>query len=74
MTDLLRGHHGLVRLHLQDEAPRLGSGWRLVEVTIGNKHATLRVPNTTRTAKVPRALFNAILEGSRHHANAKKAL
>ena len=59
-----RGARGKMRIYLQNEAPRLGCGWRVVEVTIGNRRATLRISGTTRTAKIPRAVFNAMMEGN----------
>jgi len=31
-----------MKIHFQDEAPRIGNGWRLVTVEIGRKWVTVR--------------------------------
>jgi hypothetical protein len=59
-----RGDRGKVRLCLHDEAPRLGSGWRLVLFHIGNKRATLTCAATGRTARIPRATFEHIAQAA----------
>jgi hypothetical protein len=59
-----RGDKGTLRLCLHCEAPRLGSGWRLIEYKIGNRHARLKNPHTGRTAKIPREAFEQIVRTS----------
>jgi hypothetical protein len=55
MTAFKRGFRGKIRVHLNDEAPRIGSGVRIAEVKVGNRHAWLRNPITNRTAKILRS-------------------
>jgi hypothetical protein len=44
------------RVYFQDEAPRLGAGWRLVELlTIGRKWATFREVATGTRARLRKA-------------------
>lgn len=61
-----RGWQGRLRLCFHDEAPRIGSGWRVVLVHIGNKHARLTCAATGRSARLTRAAFEAL---ARHAAN-----
>lgn len=55
-----RGDRGTMRVHLNDEAPRIGSGVRLVEFHVGNRHVTLRNPANGRTARLSRVVFEQI--------------
>jgi len=44
-----------MRVHLHDEAPRIGSGWRIVTVLVGTKW--VRLAGDTGRAKLHRALW-----------------
>jgi hypothetical protein len=59
-----RGDRGTLRVHLNDEAPRIGSGSRLVEYHVGNRHVTLRNPFNGRTTRLPRSVFDQIRKDS----------
>lgn len=49
------------RVFLHDEAPKLGSGWRVVYVErAGRKWVALRCPHTGATARVTAAAWAAI--------------
>lgn len=61
---LKRGHQGLYTLWLHDEAPRIGSGNRVVEVFVGNHKVKLTCPFTGRSARIPRATFDEIWAGT----------
>lgn len=63
-TRLKRGHHGLYTLWLHDEAPRIGSGNRVVDVAIGNHKVKLTCPFTGRTARIARATFDEVWDGT----------
>lgn len=60
-----RGMTGEVYLHLNDEAPRIGSGFRRVQYKVGNRHVTLTSPHTGRKAKLLRELFERLVELTR---------
>lgn len=48
-----------LRLYLQDEAPRVGSGWRGVQVVkVGRVWAHLRETSTGITFKLPVEMYN----------------
>jgi hypothetical protein len=57
MSPFKRGDKGLAQIHLNDEAPRIGCGLRVVEYHVGNTHVRLRNPHNGRTAKIPREMF-----------------
>lgn len=61
---LKRGDTGTYRLYLHDEAPRIGSGWRRVNVKVGNHRVRLVCSNTGRTARIARPVFDQILAAS----------
>ncbi len=53
--------HGFYRAQFHDEAPRIGSGHRVVFVELlGSKYAHLRSPFTLTTARLPISLWNQI--------------
>jgi hypothetical protein len=60
MSEFKRGWKGRVRVHLNDEAPRLGSGVRWLDAHVGNRRVTLTNPATGRTAKLSRQVFEAL--------------
>jgi len=52
-----------IRIHLNDEAPRIGSGWRNVEVlTLGYKWVTVRAYGARK--KFKRKVWDEIVKGS----------
>lgn len=63
--ELKRGERARLGLWLYDEAPRIGSGWRVVDIHVGNRGVTLKCPHTKRVARIPRALFNSIVNRER---------
>jgi hypothetical protein len=58
------GFRGRVTLHLNDEAPRIGSGVRNLEAHVGSKWVRLTAPSGS-TQRIRRATFDEIFEGSR---------
>ena len=50
-----------VRLYFEDEAPRIGAGWRTVYATVGYKWARLRCAASGRGNKLRRDVFDRIL-------------
>ena len=50
-------------VYLEDEAPRLGAGWRLIEAKVGRKWAHLR-DGMDRRARLPKETWNNIIEKS----------
>lgn len=52
-----------VRVLLHDEAPRIGSGWRIVEVEVGRKWVRLKVPGGART-RLRRSIWEPIGAGA----------
>jgi hypothetical protein len=65
LQEIKRGWRGKLWVYLQDEAPRIGAGWRRVEVHVGDKGVRLKVPGSTRSSKLPRAIFNTIAKDAR---------
>jgi hypothetical protein len=56
-----------MRLYFEDEAPRIGSGWRTVHVTLGWKWARLRCAASGRGTRLKREVFDPImLKGERN--------
>lgn len=47
-------------VYFEDEAPRIGAGWRVVEATIGYKWVKLRVPNAERGTKILRSVWDRL--------------
>lgn len=47
-----------MRVHLMDEAPRIGNGWRIVEVQVGHKWARLKT--SAGRAKLTRRVWDEI--------------
>jgi hypothetical protein len=64
MTNLKRGDRARVHLYLQDEAPRLGCGWRLFDAHVGNKHVTLTNVTTGKSARLLRSVFEELARAS----------
>lgn len=64
-SDYKRGYRGLLHLYFHDEAPRIGCGWRKVEVTVGTNKVRVRCPYTKRTAKIRRPEFDTLAKASR---------
>lgn len=54
-------HHAKMRLYFEDEAPRIGSGWRTVYVNLGYKWARIRCAASGRGTKLLRAKFDPIM-------------
>ena len=55
-----------MRVHLNDEAPRIGSGWREVEVlSSGWKWVVIRCPHTLSRKRLPKSLWAAISRGQK---------
>lgn len=50
-----------VRIYLEDEAPRIGCGWRTVMVRIGRKWAYILDPYNGNRARLPKAKAEAII-------------
>lgn len=49
------------RVFFESEAPSIGSGWRLVQLTsLGRKWARCRALTTGRTARLPKAVWEQI--------------
>ncbi len=48
------------RIHFNDEAPRIGSGWRKVEVSIGRKWVKVRCVATGKLAKFSKIQWSQI--------------
>lgn len=55
-----RGWKGVIRVHLHDEAPRIGCGVRRVYATVGNRTVKLTNLTTGRSSRIPRDLFETI--------------
>ena len=64
MERLKRGYEGLHKLHLHDEAPRIGCGHRKVLVKVGNRKVKLKCPYTGRIARIMRKDFDKLWEAS----------
>jgi hypothetical protein len=53
---------------LDDVAPRIGSGWRIVELlSLGPKWARIREINTSRGTRVPRNVWAQLVRRERSH-------
>jgi hypothetical protein len=66
MTELPRiksGFRGRITLHLNDEAPRIGSGVRTVDAHVGSKWVRLTTP-IGKTQRIRRKTFDEIYSGS----------
>jgi len=50
-----------MRVYFEDEAPRIGAGWRTVHATLGPKWARLRCAASGRGVKIRRAVFDRVL-------------
>jgi hypothetical protein len=53
-----------IRIHLMDEIPKFGSGWRNVSVILGTKWAHLECVASGKTAKIKLQLWKQIIEGT----------
>jgi hypothetical protein len=62
--NIKRSDTGTARLCLQDEAPRIGSGWRTVRYKIGNRWVRIQCLASGREQRLKRRLFQEIVEGS----------
>ena len=51
-----------IRIYLEDEAPRIGSGWRTVSVKIGRKWTYITDTATKRRARLKRVDADKILK------------
>lgn len=47
-------------IYLQDEAPRIGAGWRPVMASIGYKWVKLRPTHAERGTKIRRAVWDSL--------------
>jgi hypothetical protein len=66
MTELPRiksGFRGRITIHLNDEAPRIGSGVRNVDAHVGFKWVRLTTPNG-KTQRILRKTFDEIYSGA----------
>lgn len=55
-----------VALYFEDEAPRIGCGWRLVKVLkIGRKWVRLEAAASGRRVKLPRHIYEVIAASAR---------
>lgn len=54
-----------VNLHLGDELPRIGSGFRCLEVFVGRKWVHIKYPPTGVKAKIRLSAFERLLKDSR---------
>lgn len=57
----LRGFDGMVVLHLQDEAPKIGSGVHLCTATVGSRWVKL-IGGNRRRAKLTREVFDRVFK------------
>jgi hypothetical protein len=53
-----------VRIYLEDEAPRIGCGWRTVDVKLGRKWAYLTEVSSGIRTRLPLGEAEQIIEGS----------
>lgn len=53
-------------VYFEDEAPRLGSGWRIVLAAIGHKWVRLRVPNAERGTRIKRPVWDKLRKDQRY--------
>jgi len=60
----IRGYTGTHALHFNDEAKRIGSGRRLVNIKVGSKWVSLRCPSTGGSARMTRNQFMDIWQGT----------
>jgi hypothetical protein len=57
-----------MRVYFEDEAPRIGSGWRTIYVTVGYKWARIRCAASGRGTRLPRGVFDKIMvKGERYN-------
>lgn len=49
-----------MNIYFEDEARRIGSGWRVCEVKLGRKWATVRECATVRRVKLPLQVFEML--------------
>ena len=50
-----------MRVYFEDEAPRIGAGWRTVHVVLGYKWARIKCAASGRGCRLPRSLFDKIM-------------
>lgn len=50
----------MARLYFEDEAPQIGCGWRVVNVTVGRKWVRVSVPANGARARFARSQFTKI--------------
>lgn len=55
-----------INIYFQDEARRIGCGWRTCEVKLGRKWAVLRECATDRRVKLPVAIFHKLRKTEVH--------
>ena len=49
-----------LQVYLEDEAPRIGAGWRLVEATVGYKWARLTESSTNHKQRLKRHVWDQL--------------
>ena len=57
------GHRGKVRLYLHDECPRIGSGWRWLNICVGSKWVKVNAGRGFNT-RISRKLFDRLHAGT----------
>ena len=57
------GHRGKVRLYLHDECPRIGSGWRWLNICVGSKWVKVNAGRGFNT-RISRQLFDRLHAGT----------
>ena len=62
-TAFKNGHRGKVRLYLHDECPRIGSGWRWLNICVGSKWVKVNAGRGFNT-RISRQLFDRLHAGT----------
>lgn len=47
-------------VYFEDEAPRIGAGWRIVQASIGYKWVKLKAPTADRGTKIKRSVWDTL--------------
>lgn len=63
--DFKRSDRGLLFIYLENECPRIGSGWRNISYHVGNKKVKLRCTfQADRTCNIGKRVLSEIVDGS----------
>jgi len=56
-------------VYFQDEAPKVGAGWRVVIAKVGYKHVHLREPHAAQGTRISRKTWDTLRKDEEYEAH-----